>query len=70
MMMSTAKQEDKRQVKVKRERFDGAKGEVQCEMGGATRRSELEGREMPVVLPCLERTNTYGTFLSSQSSGR
>lgn len=32
----------------------------------------MTGRDTPQALPsaCLERTNTYGTFLSSQSSGR
>lgn len=32
----------------------------------------MTGRDTPQARPsaCLERTNTYGTFLSSQSSGR
>lgn len=32
----------------------------------------MTGRDTPQARPraCLERTNTYGTFLSSQSRGR
>ena len=46
------------------------RGQGRGEVRVVTRRVGLKRWERPVILPCLERTKTYGTFLSSQSSGR